>query len=202
MQRVLAGSAKGMPIETLPSFAVRPALARVRTSLFDILAPDIVDSRCLDLFAGTGSVGIEALSRGAAACLFVELDPTVARILRANLDRTRLADRARVMASDVLSLSAPAREAGPIDLVFINPPYAFWDDDARTSALWQMISGWGEAGGLAPHVRFIAEHHKKQSPLGPSQGRVVPIDVRAHGQTRLTIAVPAPAAVLAGGVHV
>lgn len=226
MQRVLAGSAKGMRIETLPGFAVRPALARVRTSLFDILAPDIVDSRCLDLFAGTGSVGIEALSRGAAACVFVERDPKVAQLLRQNLEKTRLAERGRVVVSDVLELTvsqvtAPPPARGPgssgggrgptsSDLVFINPPYAFWDDAAKTAALWRTIAGWVEGGHLASHVRFIAEHHKKQSPLAASRGGAVPIDVRVHGQTLLTIAVPAPAAVLAkghpnggcGGAHV
>lgn len=209
MQRVLAGSAKGMRLETLPGFAVRPALARVRTSLFDILAPDIVDSRCLDLFAGTGSVGIEALSRGAASCVFIEREPKVAQILRQNLEATRLADRGRVVVMDVLHLTAAAtafrkspsdpQSEAPGDLVFINPPYAFWDDAAKAAALWQMIAGWVEGGHLASHVRLIAEHHKKQAPLAGSREWVVPIDVRVHGQTRITIGVPAPAAILAGG---
>ncbi|MBI3099843.1 MAG: 16S rRNA (guanine(966)-N(2))-methyltransferase RsmD [Planctomycetes bacterium] len=205
MQRVLAGRAKGMRLETLSGFAVRPALARVRTSLFDILAPDISDSHVLDLFAGTGSVGIEALSRGATACVFVERDAKVAALLRRNLEKTRLADRARVLVSDVLELEETAIRgtasvdpgAGRPDLVFINPPYAFWDDGVKATALWKMIASWKEHGRLAPHVRFFAEHHKKQSLLGLSLGWVVPIDVRVHGQTRLTIAVPAPAAVLA-----
>ncbi|MER3469301.1 MAG: 16S rRNA (guanine(966)-N(2))-methyltransferase RsmD, partial [Thermoflexus sp.] len=99
--RVISGSAKGRRLKSLPGAGTRPIADRVKTALFDILGASVVGARVLDLFAGTGSVGIEALSRGAAEAVFVEKDPRAVRVLRENLQRTGLADRARVVRGDV-----------------------------------------------------------------------------------------------------
>jgi len=98
--RVISGTAKGRALKPAGA-ATRPITDRVKESLFDILSARVVDANVLDLFAGAGSVGIEALSRGARAATFVELDRDALRAIRANLDATRLTDRARVVRLDV-----------------------------------------------------------------------------------------------------
>ena len=98
--RVISGTAKGRPLKPAGA-ATRPITDRVKESLFDILAARVVGANVLDLFAGAGSVGIEALSRGARAATFVELDRDALHAIRANLETTRFADRARVVRLDV-----------------------------------------------------------------------------------------------------
>src|SRR6186713_3259603 len=105
-----------------PGDATRPLGDRVKQTLFAILEPDLRDSRVLDLFAGSGAAGIEALSRGAAHATFVERDRSAATAIQANLARTRLADRASVERVAVEAfLARPGVE--PFDLVLLDPPY-------------------------------------------------------------------------------
>lgn len=119
--RVIAGSAKGTPLLPVPGETTRPITDRVKESLFDILGPFVEGARVLDLFAGTGGVGIEALSRGAHEAVFVERDRRALATIRRNLEATHLADRARVVGGDVFGyLSRPPEE--PFDLIYIAPP--------------------------------------------------------------------------------
>jgi 16S rRNA (guanine(966)-N(2))-methyltransferase RsmD len=118
--RVIAGSAKGTPLQTVPGSGTRPVSDRVKEAVFNILGDDVVGSHVLDLFAGTGSVGIEALSRGAKQAVFVEKNHRAILTLRANLQRARLQDRARVIQSDVFKFLASPAE--PFDLIYIAPP--------------------------------------------------------------------------------
>lgn len=119
--RVIAGSAKGTPLASVPGESTRPITSRVKEALFDILGEAIEGARMLDLFAGTGAVGIEALSRGAREVVFVERDRRALATLRRNLAATRLADRAKVVAGDAFAyVSQPPEE--PFDLVYIAPP--------------------------------------------------------------------------------
>jgi len=118
--RVIAGSAKGTPLQPVPGTGTRPISDRVKESLFNILGGEVEGARVLDLFAGTGSVGIEALSRGAEQATFVEKHPKAAAIIRANLQRTRLQAGGTVVQNDVFRfLSGPPT---PFDLVYIAPP--------------------------------------------------------------------------------
>ena len=118
--RVIAGSAKGTPLQAVPGTGTRPISDRVKESLFNILGGQVEGARVLDLFAGTGSVGIEALSRGAEQATFVEKHSKAAGIIRANLQRTRLQARGTVVQNDVFRfLSGPPT---PFDLVYIAPP--------------------------------------------------------------------------------
>jgi len=121
--RVIAGQAKGRRLRSVPGKETRPITDRVKQSLFDILAGDVVGSRFLDLFAGTGSVGIEALSRGAERALFVERSAAAVRVIRHNLEVTHLADRARIVQADVSAFltRSPIGEA-PFALVYVAPP--------------------------------------------------------------------------------
>jgi 16S rRNA (guanine966-N2)-methyltransferase len=122
--RVISGSAKGRRLLSVPGASTRPVTDRVKEALFNILGRDVVGARVLDLFAGTGSIGIEALSRGAAEAVFVELDRKALQVLRRNLELTGLTSRARVIAADVFRFLArgAATEDQPYDLVYIAPP--------------------------------------------------------------------------------
>ncbi|MDA0182215.1 16S rRNA (guanine(966)-N(2))-methyltransferase RsmD [Solirubrobacter phytolaccae] len=119
--RVITGTARGTKLRPPSSDGTRPISDRGKEALFSILTSRIPDCRFLDLFAGTGGVGIEALSRGAAAATFVELGDVALRDLRWNLEHTRVDDRAKVVAGDVFQfLRRPPLE--PYDVVFIAPP--------------------------------------------------------------------------------
>jgi 16S rRNA (guanine966-N2)-methyltransferase len=119
--RVIAGSAKGTRLARVPS-GVRPLSDRAREGVFASLAGRVPGAACLDLFAGTGAVGIEALSRGAGSATLVDSSPAAVRAIRDNLARTGLGDRATVVRQDAARyLAAPQ---GPFDLAFLDPPYA------------------------------------------------------------------------------
>jgi 16S rRNA (guanine966-N2)-methyltransferase len=117
--RVIAGTAKGVRLGRVPA-GTRPLSDRAREGLFSSLGPEVEGAACADLYAGTGAIGIEALSRGAARCLFVDSSSAAVRTIRDNLDRTGLSDRGRVIRGDV-ARALPRDE--PLDLAFLDPPY-------------------------------------------------------------------------------
>ena len=121
--RVIAGEAKGRKLKGPPSDATRPIIDRVKTALFDILSWRVDDTRFLDLFAGTGGVGIEALSRGARSATFVELDAAALNVVRENLKVTRLADRAEAVRADAFTFLASRHQRGDAyDIIYVAPP--------------------------------------------------------------------------------
>ena len=126
--RVVAGSAKGRRLEAPAGRDVRPTSARVREAVFNSLGSLglVADATFVDLFAGTGALGIEALSRGAADVTFVDRAPASVAAVRANLAACGLEDRAHVVQSDAL---LAAGTAGPVDVALLDPPYDFdgWD---------------------------------------------------------------------------
>jgi 16S rRNA (guanine966-N2)-methyltransferase len=134
--RVVAGSARGLRLDAPPGAATRPTTDRVREATFNALASlgALEAADVLDLFAGSGALGIEALSRGARAATFVERDEAARAAIRTNLERTGLQDRATVLAvaAERAVADAAAREH-TYDLVLLDPPYAFdgWDDLLR-----------------------------------------------------------------------
>jgi 16S rRNA (guanine966-N2)-methyltransferase len=119
--RVISGSSKGRKLKPVPGTSTRPITDRVKVALFDILAPDVGDCLFLDLFAGTGGVGIEALSRGARRSVFVDIDPKSIQTIRENLVSTHLDDRASVIRSDSFRyLERRAHES--FNMIYIAPP--------------------------------------------------------------------------------
>lgn len=120
--RVIGGSAKGRRLRTTRGEEMRPTTDMARRTIFDILGDRVHDARVLDLFAGAGTLGIEALSRGARVATFVELDRRACEAIDANLRETQFDDRARVRRADVLRFIARAADT-PFDLVFLDPPY-------------------------------------------------------------------------------
>ncbi len=144
--RVIAGSARGARLLGPPSGSgARPITDRAKESVFNILGPGLEGVRFLDLFSGTGAVGIEALSRGASEAVLVERDPAMVRTLRENLERTGLADPARVVRADVFDFLR--REPEAFDVVYVAPPQyrRLWAD---TLELLDRRSDWVAPGGL------------------------------------------------------
>ncbi len=145
--RVIAGTAKGRQLKLVPGDSTRPIMDRVKESLFNIIGRDILDARFLDLFAGTGSVAIEALSRGASSALLLDLEAAAIRTINDNLKRTGFTDRALVRKMDafVLLRQKPDRA---YDFIYIAPPQ--YQDLWRT-ALQALDTnlGWLNAEGEA-----------------------------------------------------
>lgn len=143
--RIIAGSLRGSRLHVPDRAGLRPTPDRVRETLFNWLAPVIEGASCLDLYAGTGALGIEALSRGAASCVFVEQDPQLAQLLRANLERLKVTG-GRVLNQAALQYLGGAADAPDFDLVFVDPPFAA---DAWAAALARLeTGGWLRPGAL------------------------------------------------------
>lgn len=153
--RVISGIAKGRRLKSLPGSATRPITDRVKEALFDILGFRVEGAHFLDLFAGTGSVGIEALSRGAERAVFVEQGRKAVELIKENLALTGLADRAQVIRGDVFRFIRKG-VLSPFDIIYLAPP--------QYRGLWaetlQALDGQGEVlklGGLV-----IAQIHPKE----------------------------------------
>lgn len=129
--RVITGTARGRRLLELEGTETRPTTDRVKEGIFNIIQFDIEGRKVLDLFAGTGQLGIEALSRGAASAVFVEQRRDAAALVRENLKLTKLGENARVVQGEALSFLAAAGEK--FDLIFVDPPYA--------SGLWEEVLG-------------------------------------------------------------
>ncbi|MFQ5921943.1 MAG: 16S rRNA (guanine(966)-N(2))-methyltransferase RsmD [Anaerolineales bacterium] len=130
--RVIAGSAKGHRLRMVPGNLTRPIRDQVKEALFNILGPALHDSDFLDLFAGTGSVGIEALSRGAAHATFVEKHPAAVQTIRDNLELTEVMDRAQLVQADVFEW-INRQSGGSHDFAYVAPPQTFnlWSKAVR-----------------------------------------------------------------------
>ena len=178
--RVISGQAKGRKLRAVRGDKTRPITDRVKQSLFDILSHDVVGSHFLDLFAGTGSVGIEALSRGAERAVFVELSAAAVRVIRHNLETTQLAGRARIVRADVFAfLSRPRVDEAPFDFVYVAPPQyqGLWANtlaalDAKDSPLMS-----------AESLVIVQIHPKEYTPL--PLANLALADQRNYGSTLL-----------------
>jgi 16S rRNA (guanine966-N2)-methyltransferase len=179
--RVIAGSARGLRLRA-PGAGTRPFADRVKQTLFAILEPDLDGARVLDLFAGSGAAGIEALSRGAASAVFVEKDPGAASVIEANLRTTSLAGpAATVLRADAVAwLSRAALPGAPFDLVIADPPYA------ETDLLVRTLEALGAAGApLTAGARVVAKHFWRDRP--PERIGLLASDrYRRFGETALT----------------
>jgi 16S rRNA (guanine966-N2)-methyltransferase len=174
--RVIAGSAKGIRLQAVPGGGTRPISDRVKEALFSILSNTIVDSHVLDLFAGTGSVGIEALSRGAEQAVFVEKHPRAIATVRANLRRSRLEAGARVVRSDVFTFLAG--DPTPFDLIYVAPPQyqGLWK---KTLLALEANPNWLHPDGLA----IVQIFPKELEPLDLDTLRLT--EQRRYGSTLL-----------------
>jgi 16S rRNA (guanine966-N2)-methyltransferase len=163
----VAGEFGGRRLAVPKDSRVRPTADRVREAWMSILGEALPDARVLDLFAGSGALGLEALSRGAATATFVELSPSSLEALRANIAALGVAERATVHRGDALRF-ADGLEAGAFDVAFADPPYAT-DAAERLVALFRR----------APFARILSVEH-------PADRRVQGDDTRRYGDTAVT----------------
>lgn len=185
--RVIAGRLGGRRITVMEAAGLRPATGRVREALFSMLTARqalFPGARVLDLFAGAGSVGIEAVSRGAGECLFVEKNPAVAKMLRENLRSLGLSPKeARVIESDVAK-ALPRLAGERFDLIAVDPPYG-------QGLLPPTLAGIVASGILAPGGIVVAEIEATAT-LGPDDvpSSLTVVTDRAYGQTRIILWTP------------
>jgi len=177
--RVIGGTAKGRRLATLRTIALRPTPDRVREALFNILGRRMIDARVLDLYAGSGAIGLEALSRGAQGVVFVEAHEPACRLIEKNLDLCRLRERAMVWRGDVLkALTALQAEGQRFDLIFLDPPY-------RTPLAEDSLGRLGDSLLLAPDGLVVAEHFFKRS-LQDQYGQLTRVRVARSGDVALS----------------
>jgi len=183
MIRIIAGTARGLTLRVPRGMQVRPTGARVRTSLFSILADRLEGARVVDLFAGCGALGLEALSRGAAFCCFVETAREALAALEDNLARARLGDRAQVLRQDALTVAAKLAEQPPADLVLIDPPYPFLHE--RLDRFLALLAELADGPALAPDSLIVLQHDTRTA-LPSAVGPLRAADRRDYGGTTLT----------------
>ncbi|CAA9243720.1 MAG: 16S rRNA (guanine(966)-N(2))-methyltransferase [uncultured Chloroflexi bacterium] len=183
--RVIAGEAGGMPLVAPPGRETRPTADKVKGAIFSSLGDAGCTGRVLDLFAGSGALGIEALSRGADYCDFVDSAATACKAIRANLEKTRLASGATVHCQTAQRFIAPIgavrpdEPAGPYDLILLDPPYAIPDLESLLHSL--------AVSPLAGAATTLLVEHASRRALPPVLGRLRALKTRAHGDSAFTI---------------
>lgn len=177
--RIVGGSRRGMRLNSVPGTTTRPTGDMVKEALFNMLGDRMPDGTVLDLFAGSGALGIEALSRGAARAVFVEKDRRAAKVLRENVRRVGFESKSRIVIGDVfILLERSHRLGGPFDLIFADPPY-------RKQLATETVGAVGTAKLLAEGGLLIVEHDPQEEL--PSRGEnIKQIRSRRYGNTTLT----------------
>ncbi|MDP2600189.1 MAG: 16S rRNA (guanine(966)-N(2))-methyltransferase RsmD [Deltaproteobacteria bacterium] len=175
--RVISGKAKGRPLFGPKTEAIRPVLDQVKEAIFNILF-DVTDFTVLDLFAGTGAMGIEALSRGAKEAVFVDNLKDAVRLIGKNLDACGFADRATVLGMGAdRAIRVLSRQGKKFDLIFVDPPY-------QKRFIKKTLRALAESPLLHPNTLVISEHHPKEMP-GDIEGLSL-TDSRKYGQTMVS----------------
>jgi 16S rRNA (guanine(966)-N(2))-methyltransferase RsmD len=174
--RIVGGSLGGRVLRAPAGRATRPTSEKVREALFNILG-SVEGDRVLDLFAGSGALGIEALSRGAAHVTFVDAGKPALMAVRANLDQLGIADRATVIAADAVATAGRLVPAEPWRVVFVDPPYA--SELAQQAVLAIPVSH------LAPGAVVVIEHDRRNAPP-EALGSLLRTDQRRYGDTMIS----------------
>ena len=181
--RIVAGKFRGRALAAPDDKSIRPTSDRVRESVFNILVHGVADfdlagARVIDLFAGAGALGLEAMSRGASYCLFVEEDAAARALIRRNVEAFDLTGETRIFRRDATDLG-PAGNAGPFDLAFLDPPYGKALGEKALASLVE--GGWLKSGAV-----IVLEERVGQSVTLPPS--VFEFDRRAWGETEARFA--------------
>lgn len=178
--RVITGIARGRALKAPKGMNTRPTTDRVKEALFNIISPKVQESGFLDLFAGTGGIGIEALSRGAAMAVFVEQDPKALKVIEENLALTGLGQAAKVYRGDVLrTLSVLGHEKMVFDIIFMDPPYL---QGFEEPVLLRIL----EYGLLKKDGQVIVESSKRDSLPTGVKGALSAVRTEKYGDTNIT----------------
>jgi 16S rRNA (guanine966-N2)-methyltransferase len=172
--RIVRGSLGGRVLRAPAGAATRPTSEKVREAIFNIL-PDVAGMQVLDMFAGSGALGIEALSRGAAHATFIDLSKPALGVLRTNLRELEIEDRATVLAGDAVVLAARHVPASPWQLVFVDPPYR---SDLATRSVLALAH-------LAAAPVVVIEHDRRNAPP-ENLGSLLRTDQRRYGDTMVS----------------
>lgn len=179
--RIIAGRYRSRVLDAPAGMATRPTSDRLRETLFNVLAPRMEGCAFLDLYAGSGAVGLEALSRGAARVVCVERAPGALKALRGNVARLGVTEGLRVEAASVPAWLKRAQGGGQFDIVFLDPPYDADEEYERTLG----VLGGAVAGLLAEGAVVIAEHRKKQR-LEDRYGKLERVRLLEQGDAALS----------------
>jgi len=188
--RIIAGLHRGRQLQAPEGLATRPMTDRVRENLFNILGHRVEHAAVLDLFCGSGALGLEALSRGATFCLFVDSDACAFRATRANCEALGLADRARIARHDALHpgpWTCPP-DGTPYSLVFVDPPYKITDAQPGREQMAAMTEALVRLGCLAPDATVILRV-RKGTPMDVGWPGFEARDERTYGTTTLHLMV-------------
>jgi 16S rRNA (guanine966-N2)-methyltransferase len=182
--RIIAGTFRSRQLKSLKGMALRPTSDKLRETLFNVLGKLVVDARFMDLFAGTGAVGIEALSRGARDAIFVEKHPSAAALIQKNLKSLEIRKNARVLKLDALQAlkqiaGEPAAASTRIEILFLDPPYA---EKAQYAGVLSFLGG---ANLLAENAVVIAEHQRSLD-LPETFGKLERVRLLRQGDAALT----------------
>lgn len=191
--RIIAGTAKAMKLSAPEGFGTRPVLDRVKESWFNVIGRRLEGARVLDLYAGVGSLGLEALSRGAESCVFVESDGECAKLLRMHVERARFTDRAEARETRVGgALADLSRGRERFDLVFVDPPFELSRDDGFY-AEGGVLARAGEI--LAPEgLLMLRREHAGEKDAGfPTPGNLALADRRTWGRNEVLFLAGRPA---------
>ncbi len=186
--RIIAGKAKGVRLSALSSRQTRPILDRAKESMFSILGDSVLDSVVLDLFAGTGSLGIEALSRGAKRCLFVENSTNAIKVIKNNLRETNLLKRTVVLKINVFRLLDFIKNKDiKFDLILVAPPYKLLDIDCGDrKRIFSLLEAFVSRRIINEKGIIVLQHHKKQKVIQECFKQLNVIDERQYSNTQLT----------------
>ncbi|HRU07606.1 MAG TPA: RsmD family RNA methyltransferase [Candidatus Brocadiia bacterium] len=185
--RVIAGCSRNTRLECPPGNEVRPMLEKVRGAVFNIFNQVTPGATVLDLFAGCGSLGVEALSRGAAWCVFVERNPEARRFLEANLARAKLAASCDVIQGDVYRCVSRLKRLGrKFRLLLVDPPYDVWADAQGRARVLETLDSLSDEGLLAGRPWFVI-HHDPRSPAPESTRTLAFDEQRRYGRSAVSI---------------
>ncbi len=185
--RVIAGSARGVHLDSLKGDKTRPIQDRTKGSLFNILSGVIPGSSILDMYAGTGSIGIEALSRGATSCIFVENDRSAIEVITKNLEATKLQNKAQVVLCDVFDV-IPYLEKNnvKIDIVFVTPPYPLVEKSPYRDKLLILFSLLYRKQIVQQEGLVMLQHRKTDFEMPQEAICLELFDTRTYGDTQLS----------------
>lgn len=174
--RVIGGSARGVPLQSVPGDTTRPILDRIKQSLFDMLRPRIQEMNFLDLFGGSGSVGIEALSQGASTCIFVDVEKKAVETIKKNLEKTKLAEKAKVRFQDAFTYLRNTKNT--FDFIFVAPP--------QYKGVWiRILQELSERPGILNSAGEIIVQIDPKEDEEIQLSNFIRADERTHGNTKI-----------------
>ena len=178
MMRIITGRARGVRLDTLAGERTRPTAERTKEAVFSTLQFRLRDTRVLDLFAGSGQLGLEAISRGAREAVLIDMDHAACAAIKKNMETSRLGDQCRLIPRDYrMALDALAKEGQKFDVVFIDPPYRMENTGEMCAALYDKAL-------LNEDFMIVVEHRRGMPPL--LDERFEAYDLRRYGDTEIT----------------